>query len=590
MPKTILLLLCCCWMIPVNVWGSTADTTDIKSLLDASWAQMYVVPDSAMELADEALALAGERDLLLWEAKSYNQIGVVHWVRSEYDSALHWFAAAHDGFAELEDSIGMARVANNFGITYMALDYYELALQSFQDAMPGIQRMNDPKKLATLYNNMGMVSDAMEEHQQGIDFFKKAYNLIRDLPHAEDTAMLNNNIALSLREFGKSEASLPLHRRAIEGYRSQQNMRGLIECHYNYSGTLFKMGKLEKADSVLTEALLLARDFPNEFIRAAVWVNIAELRLRQKEFKAAIAASDSALALLKPYHGLKPQKAVFDVLAEAQANLGNYAAAYTHTRDVMLVSDSMLNTEKLRRLAELTIKYESELKDKEIVYLRQQEVLSQWQMGGLSVIVLLLVLIGVVVFRRQRAVIRREKALQEKTKEAAEARAALGQAQLEKAKLEQEQLAEAVRHKSKELSQLALGIIRHHELLQNLDRSLQSIRKQVSPELKNEVQELAVMVVRQLGAEKERQDLQLYLEEAEQRFFQILDARYPKLTARERRLCALVRMGYSSKDIAAIFNINPQSVDMGRYRLRKKLHPEMEVTLQAFLLQLDEEN
>lgn len=58
---------------------------------------------------------------------------------------------------------------------------------------------------------------------------------------------------------------------------------------------------------------------------------------------------------------------------------------------------------------------------------------------------------------------------------------------------------------------------------------------------------------------------------------------YPDLTKVEVRLCCFIKMGLSTKEIAPLMNVAPKSVEMSRYRLRKKLQLEREVNLSRFL-------
>ena len=54
-------------------------------------------------------------------------------------------------------------------------------------------------------------------------------------------------------------------------------------------------------------------------------------------------------------------------------------------------------------------------------------------------------------------------------------------------------------------------------------------------------------------------------------FFNKLNALNPKITRNENRLCALLKMGFSTKEISAMTGQSEQTVVMARYRLRKKL-------------------
>jgi DNA-binding CsgD family transcriptional regulator len=64
----------------------------------------------------------------------------------------------------------------------------------------------------------------------------------------------------------------------------------------------------------------------------------------------------------------------------------------------------------------------------------------------------------------------------------------------------------------------------------------------------------------------------------------VLKNRYPLLTASDLKLCAYVRMNLSSKEIAQLMNISIRGVEIGRYRLRKKLGLPTETNLFEFLL------
>ena len=66
-------------------------------------------------------------------------------------------------------------------------------------------------------------------------------------------------------------------------------------------------------------------------------------------------------------------------------------------------------------------------------------------------------------------------------------------------------------------------------------------------------------------------------------FIEKLSAKYPDLTQNEKRLASLLKIGLSSKEISIIISSQPKSVDMARYRLRKKLNLETDEVLQDAL-------
>ncbi len=67
------------------------------------------------------------------------------------------------------------------------------------------------------------------------------------------------------------------------------------------------------------------------------------------------------------------------------------------------------------------------------------------------------------------------------------------------------------------------------------------------------------------------QEFEMRFAQVHQGFYNRLDKQFPDLTKTERKLCALLKLGMSSKEIAAITMTRCESVDTGRSRLRKKL-------------------
>jgi DNA-binding CsgD family transcriptional regulator len=70
-------------------------------------------------------------------------------------------------------------------------------------------------------------------------------------------------------------------------------------------------------------------------------------------------------------------------------------------------------------------------------------------------------------------------------------------------------------------------------------------------------------------------------------FFDGLINNYPQLTPNERRLCAFLRMNMNSKEISALTGKSPGSIDVSKYRLRKKVGVKTNKDLHQLLLSVE---
>ncbi|MCE7996925.1 MAG: helix-turn-helix transcriptional regulator [Roseivirga sp.] len=67
------------------------------------------------------------------------------------------------------------------------------------------------------------------------------------------------------------------------------------------------------------------------------------------------------------------------------------------------------------------------------------------------------------------------------------------------------------------------------------------------------------------------------------RFQERLKTQYPKLTAYDIRLCTYLKASLSTKEIALLLNITPDSVKKAKHRLRKKVGAPPEKAIQEYL-------
>ena len=63
-----------------------------------------------------------------------------------------------------------------------------------------------------------------------------------------------------------------------------------------------------------------------------------------------------------------------------------------------------------------------------------------------------------------------------------------------------------------------------------------------------------------------------------------LQAEYTDLTPGDLRVCCLLRMNLSTKEVASMMNITVRGVELRRYRLRKRLALAQDVNLVDFLI------
>ncbi len=112
-------------------------------------------------------------------------------------------------------------------------------------------------------------------------------------------------------------------------------------------------------------------------------------------------------------------------------------------------------------------------------------------------------------------------------------------------------------------------------------KSLQNLA--VDSSVKSKISLIINRIDKEFDDKKQKELFETYFDEVHEDFFKRLTERFPLLTPREQKLCAYIKMNISTKEIATLQNISSRGVEIGRYRLRKKLNLDRDTNLGTFI-------
>lgn len=147
-------------------------------------------------------------------------------------------------------------------------------------------------------------------------------------------------------------------------------------------------------------------------------------------------------------------------------------------------------------------------------------------------------------------------------------------------KLNNEKLKNEIESKNRELAVSTMSLIKKNEFLNTIKNEL--TEKVDTSNLKPVIKIIDKNI-------NNKDDWKLFEEafnNADKDFLKKIKSMHPKLTSNDLRLCAYLRLNLSSKEIAPLLNISPRSVEVKRYRLRKKMDLPHETNLTDYILEL----
>ena len=147
-------------------------------------------------------------------------------------------------------------------------------------------------------------------------------------------------------------------------------------------------------------------------------------------------------------------------------------------------------------------------------------------------------------------------------------------------RLRNSKLREEVEHKSKELANSTMSIIKKNEFLMELKEIIGKHKTELGSRYPDKnYNYLNRKIDENISNQDDWQVFENNFERAHEQFFEKMKTSFPHLTQSDLRLCAYLRMNLSSKEIAPLLGISFRGVENHRYRLRKKMNLEHDENL-----------
>lgn len=539
--------------------------------------------DTAERLARKALVRLGKIGTVAENAVTLNLLGLCVMHQGRYIEAEGHFKKAAEAYQQAGDDAGESKAQSNIGVVYFYQGLYPQSIAQYYKALRTAEKVKDDAMIAEAHTNLGHAYSNQKEYMRSVHHHRLGLFGHRKSGNIQALGRSYLGLGTAFFNAGNLDSALANYARAVEITTQTGDVSTLAGALNNEAEVRLQRNQPDEAIALLEKALEIRRSTGEAYGEAIVLNNLAKAWAGKNSDGKALEYFTAAENIIKGLKASWLQAEFFLARSEYFTRNGQYLRAIDDLRQFANLKDSLYSKQKAEALAEMQVLYETEKRDAELLK-KQNELLSQRQKSQLTISLSILGVLlaggvaGVVVYRdrlrKKRALEALEKAHQSEAlmnarKEAAEKELALQKA--EASVIQQE-----LDFKRKEITQLALHIGRQTEMLEQLKLQLNQVGDQ-------QIRSISRDLDNQLNMARQREQFELNVDLMNEDFYRRLTEKHPSLTENEKKLCAMLRLKLSSKEIAAVQNISPKSVDMNRYRLRKKLNIANEIDLSDWM-------
>ena len=519
------------------------------------------------------LSLPDDASILDLKAAAANNTGAHFYRLGAPDSARVYLLRALEIDTKRDYITGMAKTRYDLSRLYASQSQYELAYTSINEAIRLTEEQGDITPLPFFYNVLGNVLKELQETGQAAEAYQQSYHYAVQLEAQGQKIVFFNNMAALLNDVAAYEdwlEELPdtiLHytRKGLELARELEDDLHVPALLTNEAQAWYASGDPERAFELYGEVMELIDQTGDISLEMDVTHRMGRAYRAAGLIEEARQMQRRSLELARLRQSVGNQSQALLELAALDSLKGNYR---DFARNYILgveLRDSIWNNENRSRIAELQIIHETEQKELEIGQLRHQDKVRQLRMtivGAGSGLVFILLLLFIFYLRKRQKLARQQY------------------------QMKQQQVETRLEANRRELTGKALTLARSEKLIHQLKKDIRELMNAPDGDISKSLQSVLHLLKSEDNGKLLWKEFETRFNELNEGFISRLTERYPSLSPAEIRLCALLRLQMSTKEIAEMLNRSPRTIEYTRNSVRKKMDLQTGDNLVHYLLKI----
>lgn len=470
------------------------------------------------------------------------------------------------------DTIEAIEILNRLGHIYSNRVDYNRAYDAFWRSIILAEAIDHMESQIDSYEGLGILYSIYERRTDALNYYLKALDLAKSFKNrnAESTSLRNIYFALAVHyRYDNQVETASRYLDSCTNLPTNDTFNNtLIKAERAYLKIL--TGDYHAASSELDKIHSeIAQKTPSYLV--IYYSLLGDLYLAQNHYERAVNRYKQALSSAKEHLShLNFVPDIYTNLALALTHLGQAEQSAFYLKTAFELEEWLYSSKSPNNRFLLEIKdklREEQERQKELIREQRLKQLEQaeaiWYLkSSLLILCIVFIAFAAIVWIRK---LRREHLIQK-------------QAMEDQRRYEREKNQEVLSAKNQELTQSALQLVAKDELLSEVKTELTQIhRTNGSDQLRKLIKNI------QLNKDQSWLNFETRFSEVNQDFYNRLKERFPNLKPYDLKICALIKLNFSGKEMAQLLGISPESANTSRYRLRKRLGLEKSDNLQDFL-------
>lgn len=499
--------------------------------------------DSALHYAEDAYKYALEIKNIELQTRSLVSISRIQLSLNKFIVCVNSAEKA----IELAKSIGQKReeaIAKGIlAIVYAETGNIDKSAEYYFQALKLFEEIGDKRETGLVLGNIGADFMYQGNYEKALEYMNKSLEIAQQINDKQGIAQQYNNLAgIYMKQLKNSPKALEYFKKA-EIVNREINDRYQTGINLVNIGTIYKqMSQPDSALQCYQQAMNLFNEINHPLRKADCLLHLSKFYLVTDENLSRKHALE-ALEIGQYHNALNVILEASSLLDQLFLSKGDTSKAYFYSNLKHNIRDSLYALQNQKAMFKLEFQYNQEKVERE----RKHTQLRNWIIYGFVLFGLITSLVILSLLNSRQRI------------------------KMKNTRLEKDQVESKLRFKNKELTINLMALLKKNEMLEEISERLIRIEKDGDKRDAREAVSLLNKEMKQNIDDKIWKEFSTRFHETNHAFYDKLLQQFPQLSQSELKLCAYLRLNMSTKEISDLTGQRMESIDVARYRLRKKL-------------------
>ncbi|WP_160114267.1 MULTISPECIES: tetratricopeptide repeat-containing sensor histidine kinase [Aquimarina] len=305
----------------------------------------------------------------------YTNLGITALiVKGDYQKSLEYFGNALEISKQVEDQENEASLLGMLGAVHIEQGNYQKGIELLYESLVFYEKSNDKRELPGIYNNIGEAFFLLNDYKMAEENYKKSLAIFKEKNRVTGMMVANLNLGRTKVKQKEFTTAISYLDQVYNEFDENTSPRQILLYYDAMAECMRSQGKNTEALTYLNKALEMDKELGKlKKVAIELYTRLGMIYYELEDYKKSEHFFQKSLKLSLETKSRTEIQNNYFWLSKCYEKLNEHEKGLLYYKKYTSIKDSIFSLNKIKQIADIQIKYDTDKKEKEILLLQKEK-------------------------------------------------------------------------------------------------------------------------------------------------------------------------------------------------------------------------